>query len=102
MRGKLSSIRDELALATKEISTMTDILKAKEAAIEENEGKDDLYTSHFQGCISFFIESLKKISAQYEILQEEFEELEQGKKGLEEEMKEFAAEVDARVDQWKV
>ncbi|XP_018571875.1 centrosomal protein of 290 kDa [Anoplophora glabripennis] len=85
LRGKLSNVRDELSLATKEISTMTEILKAKEAAIEENEGN----------------ESLKKISAQYDILQEEFEELEQLKKNMEQEMKDFVAEVDTRVDQWK-
>lgn len=52
--------------------------------------------------MSFPSESLKKITAQYEILQEEFEELEQEKKNLEQEMKDFAAEVDTRVDQWKV
>lgn len=45
LRGKLSSVRDELTVATKEISTMTDILKAKEAAIEENEGRNDFYKS---------------------------------------------------------
>lgn len=39
LRDKLSKVRDELSVATKEMTSMTDILETKKANLKENAGE---------------------------------------------------------------
>lgn len=97
-------MRDELAVATNELTMLTENLKASKIQQDESSGryKNILRLVLKIGFFSFyFLENITRVMAENENLRDEIREIMEQKHNFESEMEEFTEAVNLRVDEWK-